>query len=73
MTLKDGENALSAHGAATTIGRDKNIVQIMVICGTEEEAKAIIARIMEDIRLRGKTNIFFGGTVDEAASSGRKT
>lgn len=71
MTLKDYENALGQFGAATTIGRDKNTVQIMIVCGSEDEAKAIIARLMEDIRLRGRTNISLGGTVDEPATAGK--
>lgn len=70
--LSDGQNALSGYGAATTMGRNKNILQIVIAFGNEDEAKAVIDRIMADIRLRGKTVLVLGGTVDEQASAGVK-
>lgn len=72
MTLRDGENALSGFGAATTIGRNKTAIQIQIVCGTEAEAKAVIGRMLEDIRLRGKTVMVLTGTVDEQATGGMR-
>lgn len=69
--LEDGQNALNGFGAVTMIGRDKNIIQVQIVCGTEAEAKAIIERILNDIRLRGTTTMVIRGTVDEPATAGR--
>lgn len=73
MTIADGENALSKRGAATMIGRSGNTLQILVVCDTEDEAKAILERLLTDIRERGQTTMVICGTVDEAATAGMRS
>jgi hypothetical protein len=70
--VSDGPNILSPRGAACMIGRDKNEIQIRIVCGTEDEAVAILGGIMSDIRTRGHTMLHIGGTVDETASNGKR-
>jgi hypothetical protein len=60
-----GPNLLSTHGAAVMVGRDKNEVQIRIVCGSEDEAKRIIANFREEIKTRGQAIMVFGGTLDE--------
>ena len=68
----DGPNILSPRGAACMVGRDKNELQIRIVCGSEDEAKAILDGIMSDIRRNGHTILHIGGTVDETAAEGRR-
>jgi hypothetical protein len=68
----DTPNILSPRGAACMVGRDGAEVQIRIICETEDQAKAIIAGILGDIRAKGNTMLYIGGTVDEQASAGVK-
>lgn len=72
MTLRDGESPLSRHGAAVSIMRDaQHRVQIIIACGSEAEAIAIIDKAMHDIRATGKTTMVLHGTVDEQATAGK--
>lgn len=70
--LDDGENALGKYGAATMVGRNGAEVQVRIFCGTEAEAKRIVARVRADIAERGQTVMVIGGTLDEQASAGVK-
>jgi hypothetical protein len=65
-------NLIAAKGAATMIGRDGNQVQIRIVCGTEEEAKAVLENFAASIRRQGFVHMRFGGTIDEGASSGKQ-
>ena len=57
----DGPNLLSPSGAATMIGRDKNEVQIRIVCGSEDEARAIIQGFAAEIREKGEAIMVFKG------------
>ena len=70
--MTDSPNILSPRGAACMVGRDKNEIQIRITCETEDEAKSILDGIMADIRAKGFTWMYIGGTVDEAASNGKR-
>lgn len=62
---EEGPNLLSAHGAATMIGRDGAQVQIRITCGSEDEAKAIIDNFRANIEHHGYAVMHFGGTIDD--------
>jgi hypothetical protein len=62
---EDGPNILSPRGAACMVGRDKNEVQIRITCETEAEAKTILDGIQNDIRTKGHSWMYIGGTLDE--------
>jgi hypothetical protein len=70
--MTDGPNLLSTRGACTTIGRNGAEVQIRIVCDSEDEAKRIIDNFREDIRTTGKAMMYFGGTLDEDASAGKR-
>lgn len=48
-----------------TFGRLGPQLQISIVCASEDEAKAILARITTDLRDNGATSIPIVGTLDE--------